>query len=210
MERTETPITSSFLGLVKRGACPVCGAPISVNLGSSSMLLCPNCGDYLEVSEKKLRQMDPTLVIPDTTFLLTPGLAFAAATPWTDMQAPRFRALSFDMESTVTEMFLTKKEEGVRVLDAKWPSICCVCGKPATREETTAAQFIFAPPGIIRYDKEVMVVAKGIPHCAEHKKGAQFERAMFSTPEQETVVGLFFRSYAYQIQFRKVNPWKWR
>lgn len=197
----ETPITSSFLGLVKRGICPVCGAPIAINWGFSSMMLCQNCGDYLEVAEKKLRQMDPTLV--------TPQPAFAAPTPWTDMQAPRFGAISFDMESAVTEMILTKKE-GVRVLDAKWPAVCCVCGKSATREETTTARFIFTPPGLFRLqDKEATVIAKGIPHCAEHKDGTRFERARLSTPEQETIVGLFFRSYTYQIQFRKLNPWKW-
>lgn len=32
---------------------------------------------------------------------------------------------------------------------------------------------------------------------------------MFSTSGQETVVGLFFRSYAYQIEFRKLNRWRW-
>jgi hypothetical protein len=125
------------------------------------------------------------------------------------MQAPRLGAIAFDIESAVTEMVLTKKE-GARVFDAKWPAGCCVCAKPATREETTAARFTFAPPGLIRRDKEAMVIAKGVPYCADHKDGAQFERAMFSTPEQETVVGLFFRSYAYQIQFRILNPWKWR
>lgn len=168
-------------------------------------MLCPNCGDYLEVVEKKLRQMDPTLVTPHCQA----GLGFAAPTPWTDMQAPRYAAISFDKESALTELILTKKE-GTRILDAKWPTCCCVCGKPPTREETTTARFIFSPPGLIRCDKEAVVIAKGIPHCAEHKDGAQFERAMFSTPEQETIVGLFFRSYTYQIQFRKLNPWKWR
>ena len=126
------------------------------------------------------------------------------------MQAPRLGAISFDMESAVTDMVLTKKE-GARIIDAKWPPGCCVCGKPAAREETTAAQFTFTPPGLIRVrDKEATVIAKGVPYCVEHKDGARFERAMFSTPEQETIVGLFFRSYAFQIQFRKLNPWKWR
>jgi hypothetical protein len=113
------------------------------------------------------------------------------------------------MEGALTDMLLMKKE-GVRVLDAKWPAGCCVCGRPATREDTTIARFIFAPPGIIRRDKEATVIAKGIPHCAEHKNGARFERAMLSTSQQETVVGLFFCSYPYQILFHKLNPWKWR
>ena len=208
MEGKETLITSIFLGLVKRGICPVCDAPIAVNFGFSSMMLCANCGDYLEVVEKKLRQMDTTLVTPHCQG----GLGFAAPTPWTDMQVPRFGAISFDLESAMTDMVLTKKE-GARLFDAKWPAGCCVCGKPVTCEETTTARFTFsfAPPGRMRREKkEATVIAKGIPHCAEHKDGARFERARFSTPEQETIVGLFFRSYAYQIQFRKLNPWKWR
>ena len=205
MERNETPITSSFMGLKKRGACPVCGATVAVNLGFSTLMLCPNCGDYLEAVEKKIRQMDPTLIKP------TP--AFAAPTPWADMYAPTLGTISFfqwdDLVTDVTERVLTKNE-GVRVLDAKWPTVCCVCGQPPTGAETTTQKFAFTPPGLIRVrSKEATIIAKGIPHCAEHSHGAVFERAMFSTPEQETVVGLFFRSYAYQIQFRKLNPWKW-
>jgi hypothetical protein len=200
-----TAITSSFMGLVRRGPCPVCGATVAVNLGFTTLMLCPNCGDYLEVIEKKLCQMDPTLV--ETRPL------FAAPTPWTDMYAPRFETISLpqwdDLLVDGTESILTK-QEGVRVLDAKWPAICCVCGEQPIREETIAQKFVFTPPGFIRVrSKEATIIAKGIPHCAEHEHGAVFERAMFSTPGQETVVGLFFRSYAYQIQFRKLNPWRW-
>jgi hypothetical protein len=79
------PIKSSFFGLKKRGPCPVCGELIEVNLGFSRMLMCQSCGFYLQVIEKELRQMDPTLVSPQP--------AFAAPTPWADMQAPRSGAL---------------------------------------------------------------------------------------------------------------------
>jgi hypothetical protein len=205
MELNETPITSTFLGFVKRGRCPGCDSPIAINFGFSSMMLCPNCGDYAEVVQNRLRQMDPTLVASHCQS----GGGFAAPTPWTDMHAPRFGAIAFDIEGFVTEAILTKKER-TRFFDAQWPAGCCVCGRPATREETIAARFTFTPPGLVRAsDKEAMVMAKGVPYCDEHKEGAQFERAMFSTPEQETNVGLFFRSYAYQIRFRKLNPWKW-
>jgi hypothetical protein len=72
------------------------------------------------------------------------------------------------------------------------------------------AKFIFTPPGVIRvWSKKATIIAKGIPHCAAHEHGAVFEAAMFSTPGQDTAVGLFFRSYAYQIQFRRLNPWSW-
>lgn len=205
MERKETPITSSFMGLKKRGACPVCGATVAVNLGFSTLMLCPTCGDYLEAVEKKLRQMDPTLIKSTPTF--------AVPTPWPDMCAPTFETISLfqwdDFLTDTTERILTKTK-GVRVLDAEWPVVCCVCGQPATRTETTSQKFNFTPPGLIRVRSyKATVIAKGIPHCAEHCHGAVFERAMFSTPEQSTVVGLFFRSYAYQIEFRRLNPWKW-
>jgi hypothetical protein len=202
MERKETPITSSFLGLVKKGACPVCGEPVSTTFGISSMLLCQNCGDYLEIVDKKLRQMDPTQIAEMPIF--------GAPTPWPDMQAPRFSQLSLTLAGALTEMVMTKKE-GVRVFDAKWPSGCCVCGKTATREESLAIRVIFAAPtgGPMRKQKEATVVVKGVPHCAEHTNGARWERALLSTESQPTVLGLFFRSYPYQTQFRKLNPLKW-
>jgi hypothetical protein len=85
MDRIKTTITSSFLGLVKRGSCPVCGTTVAVNLGCTTLMLCPNCGDYLEVIEKMLCQMDPTLI--------KPAPAFAVPMPWTDYQI-QFRQLN--------------------------------------------------------------------------------------------------------------------
>jgi hypothetical protein len=205
MDRIKTAIESSFMGLAKQAPCPVCGETITVSFGFTSLMLCPNCGDYLEVVDNMLCQMEPTSVssIP----------AFAAPTPWADMHAPRVETISFfqwdDLIVEATEWALTKKA-GARVLNAQWPNVCCVCGAPPTRVERTARTFIFTPPGLIRVrSKQATMIATGIPHCSEHEQGAVFERAMFSTPGQTTVVGLFFRSYAYQIQFRKLNPWRW-
>jgi len=198
---TETPLVSSFLGLVKRGTCPCCGAPIAPGLGASSMILCTRCGDYLEIAGKNLRQMD--------THASTQRPAFAAPTPWADMQAARHGgALALSAANALTDMILTKKE-GVRVLEAQWPAGCCVCGKPATREQRIAERFVFTPPGLIRVtDKEVTVVAQGIPLCAEHQDGAAFGPVLL--PGASMPLGIMFRSYAYQIQFRKLNPWKWQ
>src|SRR5258707_5469893 len=112
MEHKETPITSSFLGLVKNGTCPLCGESISIPFICPGMRLCQNCGDYLQIVDKKLRQIEPTDVAEMPIY--------GAPTPWPDMQAPRFTEISFDMESALTEMVMTKKE-GVRVFDAKWP-----------------------------------------------------------------------------------------
>jgi hypothetical protein len=204
----KTPITSSFLGFVKRGRCPLCDEPIAVNFGFKSLMLCRNCGDYLEVADNNLLQMDPKSVMERP--------AFAAPTEWSDMRSPTYETIPLSFPTETVEVAgelaqeILMKKEGVRLVAAKWPAGCCVCGEPSTRSETTSQTFIFVPPGIIRVrDSRATVMAKDIPHCSRHKHGAQFDRAMFSTPEQETTVGLFFRSYAYQIQFRQLNPWKW-
>jgi hypothetical protein len=206
MERKETPIKSSFLGFVKEARCPVCDAAIDLSVGSSSSsrLLCSGCGEYLEVAGKNLRQIEPTTVLWEPEF--------AAPTPWTDMARPMGTVLHFDMTAALTEM-VTTKNVGTRVLDALWPPGCCVCGKAATRAETISTHFSFTPRGggfrqLPR--QEATVVAEGVPHCDEHKVGARFDRTQFSNPGHDTIVGLKFRSYAYQIEFRNLNAWKWR
>jgi hypothetical protein len=200
MEPKETPIQSSFVGFVKRAACPSCGTPLAKS-AASSVVLCSNCGDYATFGEKTLRTMDPASVEARPFF--------AAPTSWPDMQAPTFSALMHPA-ATLAEMIRTKKEEA-RLLDARWPEGCCVCGKPASRAETISQRVGFSPTDgpISRKQKEATVVAKDVPHCAEHKDGARFERVNSFGDSDVMVLGIFFRSYAYQIQFRKLNPWKW-
>lgn len=201
MDLKETPVTPSFLGFVKKGDCPTCGNPLSKRLGTPDVV-CSNCGDCLVFKDKTLRQVDPASVAP--------GHAFAAPTPWPDMECPTFGALTHPL--TAIDDLIRTRQEGVRVMDAKWPAGCCVCGKPATREEMIPQRVSFAPPdgGKPRAQKEVTVVAKGVPHCAEHTDGARFAQAFGFGDIDASLLGLFFRSYAYQIEFRRLNPWKWR
>jgi len=115
MDRKETPIVSSFLGIIKNGTCPVCGAALAPGFDAPALLLCPDCGEYSEVAEKKLRQMDTARVLPQPSF--------TAPTPWADMHAPTFQTISFAtsvedyLKETLTDLALTK-EHGLRVLDA--------------------------------------------------------------------------------------------
>jgi hypothetical protein len=202
MSLKETPIESSFLGFVKKAACPACGTILGKSLGTARTL-CSSCGDYAWFGEKTLRAEDPATVeaLP----------LFAAPLPWTDMRAPTFGALVHPV-AALTDMILTKKA-GVRLVEARWPDGCCVCGKPATREETISQQVGFTPPsgGVMAGgQKEATVVARGVPHCAEHQGGARFERVLSFGDLDLMTLGLFFRSYGYQIRFRKQNPWKWR
>ena len=199
--KRESIITSSFLGMYKRSTCPVCATPVSGLFAlTGGHTPCSVCGEYLTTAGDKLVQVDETEVASQP--------AYAAPTPWEDMLCPLVGSVAFTAANALTDMLLTK-QEGVRVLEARWPAGCCVCGKPAVREESIAANFTFTPPGLVRTDKKATVVARGIPHCAEHKAGAGFERVRFLDSEHQTIVGIFFRSYAYQIQFRKLNPWRW-
>jgi hypothetical protein len=202
MELKETPISSSFLGFVKKGDCPVCGSRVTRQLGSDDVL-CAGCGDYVVFGKQTLRRMDPSSMFP--------APYFAAPTQWDDLECPTFGAALEHPIVALTQL-ATTKQEGVRLLEARWPAGCCVCGKDSSREESIAQRLGFAPPNGLkpRPQKETTVVANGVPHCAEHKNGARFERARTFGDSGLPVLGIFFRSYAYQIEFRKLNPWKWR
>jgi hypothetical protein len=196
----ETPIKSSLFGFVKEGPCPGCGTLIYKRVAASAEALCSVCGNYSEFGEKTLRPLDQDRVAK--------WPAYAAPTSWPDIVTPDFAALKHPI-AALTDMILTKKD-GVRSLDARWPEGCCVCGKPATRAETIAQHLTYVAGGLIAQQRETTVVAQGVPHCAEHKDGAQFERVVRFADVDLWRLGLFFRSYAYQIKFRENNPWKWR
>lgn len=194
------PVRSSFLGFVKTADCPTCGTSLAKRMGEY-WTLCSHCGDYSRFEAKTLRAVDRTLVEPLPQF--------AAPTSWSDLQAPIFSEIRHPV-AQMADMLITKNE-GVRILDAKWPDGCCVCGKPAARTEMISRNVGFSPPsgGTLRQKKEATIVAQGVPHCAEHKDGARFERVLSFGDADLTILGLFFRSYPYQIRFRELNPWKW-
>lgn len=201
MAPQETPIRSQFLGFVKTAACPTCGVQLKKSPGAS-MDLCAKCGEYARWGKETLRAeaADAVASMP----------IYAAPTPWDDMECPTFGVLKHPV-AAIMDMVMTKKE-GVRLMDAKWPEGCCVCGKPATRTEDLTQRVGFSPPNGagMRQDKEATVVVQGVPHCAEHKGGACFERVLSFGNVGIMVLGLFFRSYAYQKRFRELNPWRWR
>jgi hypothetical protein len=204
--RRQTPIKSSFLGLSKRGTCPVCNEVLDLSLTSSGSyfgILCMNCGEYSETVGDKLQQMDTAAVNPEPVF--------ASATPWIDIIRPLHTTIHFDMTAALAELATTKREGG-RLLETTWPVYCCVCGQPATHNESIVDRFRYIQafrgpfPGPVR---EITVAAQGIPHCGEHRNGARFDRTQFNNPDRESMLGLLFRSYRYQIEFRKLNQWKW-
>ena len=194
-------ISNFFDKLRGRQACPVCSGPVDTVLTSSDML-CKGCDTYLEAAEGKLRP------IPDDR--VYERHVFGAPTPWTDLRAVTFPTIKFSSDDYISDLIMTKKA-GVRVLNAHWPSGCCICGKPSSRLERRTRVIVFpAGQGVLNVrDQEVTLVADGIPHCNEHTGGVEFDRIDFAITGSDPGFGLVFRSLFYRNAFRKLNPWDW-
>ena len=97
-------------------------------------------------------------------------------------------------DDTVTE----KPEFGAPLPHgARWPSVCCVCGRAATRVETLRVGVTTTKhTSVITNTVEVDVEAE-IPHCAEHSDGATIGFAPSAS--------VMFRSYAYLRGFCAAN-----
>lgn len=86
-----------------------------------------------------------------------------------------------------------------------WPSVCCVCGVPATRTERMQVQYTV---GMNADDQLAAIVSGGtvgggptrvtekyaVPHCDAHQGGAVVSKD-----------GVAFRSYGYHRQFIALN-----
>jgi hypothetical protein len=183
-----------------RKSCPVCDGPIDTATKSSA-LLCKGCDSYLDLVEGALQRTSENK--------LDSHHVFGTPTPWTDLRAITFPTIFAPMVQ-LTDLALTKKA-GVRVLDARWPDGCCICGKPATRRERQARVVIFPREwGIFNIGSQKATLVADVPHCGEHAGGAVFDRVSFAILAGDPDFGLCFRSLAYRNAFRKLNPWPWR
>jgi hypothetical protein len=186
-----------FIGGVGKAPCPICSTILEVMGGTTPYVRCGACGEYFEAKSRVLRQMDGGHVAK------TPE--FAVRLPWDDLDSATSPTITLGnaqdyVTDKVSSAVLTRRIPD-RVLQASWPSGCCVCGAPATRTETVTRKWILGPEGVGR-DRELTVKAEGVPYCDEHRDGVEFasipgERGRF----------LKFRSYAYQTKFRRTNEW---
>ncbi len=176
--------------------CPECSAKVKVVLFEGTYILCKNCGEYLEVADKKLCRMDINHIADNPEF--------AAPTPWKDLERATAPTLPLPLGGPPVDASLLNKKGPNRALKAKWPKGCCVCGKQATRKETVT-QVVEKPPEWIGWrDEQITLIAESIPHCEEHTGGVKISR-------KPSLEGwhLMFRSYAYRNKFREKNPWQW-
>lgn len=186
-----------FVGFGGKGPCPVCSGEIEVMLGKESYIFCKNCGEYLEAGYKKLWQMDVNHIADDA--------AFAAPIPWNDLNFATSPTISLPISGPPVDPSLMNKKGPDRILTAKWPKVCCVCGKQAIRKESISEVVIKPPEGVIKgRDEQITLIAEGIPYCDKHTKGVRFGRII-------SLEGWYlkFRSYAYRNKFREMNPWQW-
>lgn len=193
-------IAICFLGAGGTGPCPVCGEPIKLTFGANSFLLCRACGSYLEAANNKLNRKTANCLASDPVF--------AVPLPWTDLGLVLFPNAPMSVDDVISDLVMTKKE-GARLLPAKWPMRCCVCGKSPRRMETHARTVVYRGyTWFYLRDKQVTLVAQGIPYCEEHTNGVRFDRVHFADAG-ESSFGLLFRSLAYRAEFWKTNPWRW-
>jgi hypothetical protein len=189
-----------FAGLPGRGSCPECGGAIQTMERRAKNLFCRGCDSYLDAENGVLKRTDPSRVADTATF--------AAPLPWEDITLVVSPTIATSADDVIRDAVLTKRG-GVRVLEAHWPSGCCVCGAPATRAETLASKFTKVD-GV--RDTAIEVRAEGVPHCDSHDGGAKFESLESASPDASGCFALKFRSLAYRNAFMRAHPWRfyWR
>ena len=186
------------------GPCPVCLVPMKADFGDATNLLCVGCGTYVDVKGDRLVPADLNKVSEEARF------GFATPTPWKDIRNGTFDTINL---ATSAQDFaqdklqeLLMKDHGTRVLDARWPTGCCVCGKPATRTMPFAKRVTFVAK---TFDEKATLLAPAVPYCKDHSDGIDFDRVSFASRGDHHSFGIRFRSLAYREAFRKLNPWPW-
>lgn len=193
------------------GPCPVCQTPLEAISGDAKNLLCAGCGAYVDVAGDRLVVADPNQTRKEARF------GFAAPTPWPQISSATGETISFatSAQDYVTDKVqeLMVKQRGTRVLEAKWPAGCCVCGKPATRSEPFAKKVKYADATKVvkAFDETATLLVPAVPYCDEHRDGIDFDNVLFDSVGSGGAMsyGIKFRSLAYREAFRKLNPWPW-
>jgi Zn finger protein HypA/HybF involved in hydrogenase expression len=182
------------------GDCPVCASKIEAFSGDQKNLLCGGCGAYLDVDGERLVSIERERMAEKPFF--------AAPTPWPDIRNVISSTIAFSASDFVSDAIqdAIAKNAGTRVMEARWPQACAVCGGQPVRRDQYALEIKMA--GNVR-DTRAKLVVPGIPYCGEHKDGIDFAAVGFDSKGHERVFAMRFRSHAYREAFRAANPWRW-
>lgn len=165
---------------------PGCGAEIEASTGANRYLMCSRCGEYFEGEVRRIWRMDEKHVAS--------APMFSVRLPQTDAEPVSQAAIS----AAPTPALAGEDRE----VAFKWPSLCCICGKPPVREETVAMSAVRRGARAGGFaDEKIQIAIGGVPHCGEHHMGASLGMEL-----GEFV--LVFRSYSYRNAFRKLNNLK--
>ena len=170
-----------YVGRIRRGTgnarCPLCGAELVAleRTGRAEGILCPACKRFLRCLDGWVEPIELDTIAESPVFgAILPG---------------RFT----------------------------WPPGCAVCGRPATQTvdwtcswttrasdlalaRATAVSALTGPLlGVFVLARGQSAVRIGVPHCADHDDGAEFE----GRPGRDLAV--FFRSYPSQRAFCELN-----
>jgi hypothetical protein len=194
------------------GPCPVCQVPLEATTGDAKNMLCAGCGAYVDVAGDRLVLTDPNRTQAEARF------GYAAPTPWPEIRTATGETISFassaqDYVKDKLQELMSTRQRGTRVLEAKWPDGCCVCGKPATRTEPFAKKVKYADATklVKAFDETATLLAPAVPYCNEHRDGIDFDNVTFHSVGSGGAMsyGIKFRSLAYREAFRRLNPWPW-
>ncbi len=193
------PILSLIVGIglfasgshIVSAQCPNCGNTISEIPDSEIYFECQKCESFLwnMKEEKRIEVMDPDFIASEPIFKWV--------LPWNGFALPGVT----EAYGVIGGFMLNTNDS--KLLEAKWPESCCICGSAADHQENISKKFRVTPgskSGLIRspITKDVSVFVNGIPHCQHHSGGAALKIA---NPGGV----LAFCSLRYYQMFRKLN-----
>jgi len=179
-------VFAAYAVIMRTTPCPTpgCGEVFELDKGIAGFTRCKKCGAYVEVEKGKI------WTVAEDRVAATPAFSVSIGGPDDPVLNP------LGVSSVAKSPTL---DGGTRELAFRWPEGCCVCGKKATgtQGDTLGAVGKFAR-ALGFADERLSFSVAGIPHCAEHGKGAALDI-------QDLKLVLKFRSNPYRNAFRKVN-----
>jgi hypothetical protein len=190
-------IGAFFIGIPRRGPCPVCNWPMQTLGRTEKDMLCPMCCSYLDAENEKLFPVKDSNRINDEP-------KYAVPPPWEDLRIVLKPTIPTSSSFAETVMDIALKSSGKqRVWEPKWPPGCCVCQNAMVRKDRLLTPIV-AQRKIMKEDIEIILL--NIPYCNEHSDSVRMENITFEDQGKNMHFSLLFRSLAYRNAFLTLNP----